>query len=175
MKEILITAFVSYCLLGGLVAQDDDQYSGAKFRRWSAVVSDMDSSIHLFRDILGFELGSLTTDPNSSYVYEMFGIDTSITTRHATFHAGVSKRVLSIIEVPGVDLPVPSSSPRMSAALINANGRFDEIVKRLINDGYVVLEPHDLNKVGIEIGFMDRDGHWYALYEYPYKGSNFKE
>ena len=155
------------------VAQADDPnpYRGAELRRWSAVVSDLDETIHLYTEILGFELGDVTTDPKTSYVYEVFNISRDITTRHATFHAGAKKRVLSVVEVPGVKLPMPPQSPRMSVTLLNANGRFDEIVTRLIDEGYETMEPHALGATGIEIGFIDRDGHLYALYEYPYKGA----
>ena len=141
-------------------------YTGAEFRRWSAVVSDIDETIRLYRDILGFELGSLTVDPKDSYVYTIFNIDRSITTRHATFDAGDKKRVLSVVEVPGIDLPRPPQSPRTSVALINANGRFDEIVRLLDANGYEVFESHPLGENGIEVGFLDRDGHLYSLYEF---------
>lgn len=63
-------------------------------------------------------------------------------------------RVLSIVEVPAL--------PRMPIALFNANGRFDE--------GYETIVPRALGENGIEMGFIDNDGHLYALYEYPYLG-----
>lgn len=155
------------------VAASDDAkpYEGPDLRRWSAVVSDLDRTVHLYTSILGFELGDVTTDPETSYVYEVFNISRDVTTRHATFHAGDKKRVLSIVEVPGVDLPQPPQRPRMSVALINANGRFDEIYARLVEEGYETLHPHALGAEGIEVGFLDRDGHLYALYEYPYRGN----
>jgi catechol 2,3-dioxygenase-like lactoylglutathione lyase family enzyme len=155
------------------VAESKESYAGAEFRRWSAVVSDLDEAIHLYSDILGFELGDVEEDPKTSYVYEMFSIDPGITTRHAMFHAGEKKRVLTVVEVPGVKLEKPPQSPRMSVALYNANGRFDEIVRQLIAEDYRVLTPRTLGDNGMEIGFIDNDGHLHALYEYPYTGSEF--
>lgn len=153
-----------------VVAEESDSYRGAELRRWSAVVADLDRTIHLYTNILGFELGDVSTDPKTSYVYEVFNIRRDITTRHATFHAGDKKRVLSIVEVPGIKLPMPPQSPRMSVALLNANGRFDEIYAQLIEEDFVTMKPHALGASGIEVGFVDRDGHLYALYEYPYNG-----
>jgi len=151
-------------------AEAPERYDGPDLRRWSAVVSDLDETIRLYTEILGFELGDVSVDSKTSYVYEIFNISTDITTRHATFHAGDKKRVLSVVEVPGIDLPKLPQSPRMSVALINANGRFDEIYARLAREGYEVLPTHALGDKGIEVGFIDRDGHLYALYEYPYEG-----
>jgi len=151
----------------------DSSYQGVEFRRWSPIVSNLDETIHLYVDILGFELGSVTVDPKTSYVFEVFAIDRDVTTRHATFDAGDEKRVLSVVEVPGAKVRT-DNLPRMSAVLLNARGHFDEIVRRLIEEGYQTLTPHKLGKNGIEIGFIDRDGHLYALYEFPYKGSDHK-
>ena len=153
--------------------QAESSYSGVEFRRWSAIVSDLDEAIFLYTEILGFELGDVSEDPKTSYVYEMFAIDQNITTRHAMFHSGTTQRALTVVEVPGVKLPRPPQSPRLSVALYNANGRFDEIVAALLKRKYQVLTPRALGQDGIEIGFIDTDGHLHALYEYPYKGKQF--
>ncbi len=167
--QLLLAIAVVTCVPSAL-GQETGSYQGPELRRWSAVVSDLDETIHLYTDILGFELGEVSTDPKTSYVYEIFNISPSVTTHHATFHAGEKKRVLSVVEVPGTRLPALPDNPRMSVALINANGRFDEILKKLTEEGYTTMKPHALGSSGIEVGFVDRDGHLYALYEYPYAG-----
>jgi catechol 2,3-dioxygenase-like lactoylglutathione lyase family enzyme len=170
---ILIFVVTAATAAAESAAEKDAPYAGVEFRRWSAIVSNLDEAIHLYSDILGFELGEIAVDPKTSYVYEMFAIDPEITTRHAMFHAGDKKRVLTVVEVPGITLQKPPQSPRMSVALFNANGRFDEIIKQLIAENYQVLTPRKLADTGIEIGFIDNDGHLHALYEYPYTGSDF--
>ncbi len=149
----------------------EEPYDGPQFRRWSAVVSDLDETIHLYTKVLGFQLGTVSVDPQTSYVYEVFNIDRGIATRHATFHAGALKRVMSVVEVPGLDPARLPESPRAGVALINANGNFDAIVARLKAGNYETLQPHRLGANGIEVGFLDRDGHMYALYEFPYEGA----
>ena len=151
---------------------DTDEYTGARFRRWSPVVADIDETVRLFRDILGFELGEITTDPPTSYVYEVFGLDPERPVRHATFHAGEQQRVLSVVEVPGARITRKPGAPRMAAALFNANGRFDTIVAALREADYELLQPHRLGSNGIEIGFIDANGHLFALYEIPYAGEH---
>ncbi|XUU59617.1 VOC family protein [Erythrobacter sp. HA6-11] len=145
-------------------------YSGATIRRWSPIVSDMDRAIELYRDILGFELARIYEDPPESYVFEIYGIAAGTKTRHAMFNAGDDMRVLSVVEVPDLERLRATEAPRMSALLVNANGRFDEIVAMLRDRDYRLLSPHKLGANGIEMGFVDYDGHLYALYEIPYSG-----
>lgn len=151
-------------------AEEKQPYAGSIIRRWSPLVSDMDRAIELYRDILGFELARLYEDQPDSYVFEIFDIERGTTTRHAIFDAGEDKRVLSVVEVPGMTANRAGESPRMSVLLVNANGRFDEIVGLLKERGYAMLNPHSLGPNGIEVGFIDGDGHLYSLYEIPYEG-----
>lgn len=167
MHRALTPAFaVSLLLTGSVVAQE--QPSSPEVRRWSPVVSDLDETIHLYRDILGFELGRITTDDVDSYAFTVFNIDPSTTPRHAVFHSDKEQRALSVVEVPGVSFQRDDKDVRPAATLINANGRFDAIIARLRAEGYTVFEPHKLGEDGIEGAFLDRDGHLYALYEIPY-------
>ena len=133
------------------------------------MVSDLNETVHLYRDILGFELGELKTDGVDSYVYSVFNIDPYVRPRHAVFHSATEQRALSVVEVPGVNFTPAQDALRPAATLINANGRFDLIMDMLRAEGYTVFEPHELGENGIEGGFLDRDGHLYALYEIPYR------
>lgn len=58
-----------------------EPYTGAKIRRWSPIVSDMDRAIELYRDILGLELARVYEDAPESYVFEIYGIEPGTTTR----------------------------------------------------------------------------------------------
>jgi len=177
IRVITTLLLIVICSVPVAYAQDnasaESPYRGVEFRRWSAVVSDLDETIHLYTEILGLELGDVSIDSTNSYSYEVFAIDKSLQVRHATFHAGELKRALSVVEVAGIELPRPPQAPRLSIALFNAKGRFDEIVDQLIEQGYQTMTPHQLGESGKEIGFLDKDGHLYALYEYPYQGSKY--
>lgn len=165
-----IRMLVSLLCLVALAQSQLAWSEGAGFRRWSPVVSNLEDTIHLYTDILGFELGEVSTDPPESYVYKVFNVPPGVVTRHAVFHDGDQKRVLSIVEIPGLP-PQETEGVRRSLTLFNARGRFDAIVKMLKADGYETLPPQALGSSGIEMGFFDRDGHLYALYEIPYQGS----
>lgn len=149
--------------------EDAKVYQGVKVRRWSAVTANLDATIALYTEVLGMELGSVTTDPSDSYVYDTFNIDPVTVTRHAVFHAGEDRRAISVVEYAGVNLNIPQS-PRTNVLLLNANGRFDTIVTSLRRRGYKTMPVHALGSNGVELAFTDRNGHLYALYEIPYQG-----
>ena len=172
MRALIRTIVAGILITTSAQAQEPaaDAYQGAIIKRWSPVVSDLDRAIHLYRDILGFELARVFEDQPDSYVYPIFNITPGTTTRHAIFNAGEEQRVLSVVEMPGMEASRVSEAPRMSALLVNANGRFDEIVALLRMHDYALLPFHKLGENGIEVGFQDADGHLYALYQVPYDG-----
>ena len=165
---LVLTFALGVFAAGGAAQAQDRTATSPEVRRWSPVVSDLDEAIHLYRDILGFELGEIKTDDVDSYVYTAFNIDPAVRPRHAVFHSALEQRALSVVEVPGVDFSQPPDAVRPAATLINANGRFDIIVERLRAAGYTVFDTKRLGEDGIEGAFLDRDGHLYALYEIPY-------
>lgn len=148
------------------VAQEAEIYEGSYIRRPTLMVKDMDQSLSLYRDILGFQLGNLKVDHAESYAYTVFNIPQGTEIRHATFDTDKEKRVLSLVEVKSMPNRTEHNL-RTSTVLINANGRLTEILSQLESDGYMILPEHKLGETGKEVGFIDRDGHLIVLYEFP--------
>lgn len=142
-------------------------YTGAYIRRPTLVVHDMEGALRLYRDILGLKLGRLGQDDPESYVYTTFNIPKRTPVMHATMDTDKGGRVLSLVEVKSMIVPNSKNMLRTSAIMINANGRLDEIRKRLIKDGFTVYPNHKLGRTGTEFAFIDADGHLIALYEFP--------
>ena len=130
------------------------------------MVSDMDTALRLYRDILGFKLGSLKQDPPDSYVFTAFNIPAGTDVMHATFDTDVEKRALSLVEVKSMPA-LASNGLRTSTILVNANGRLDEILSALNAENYEILPSHPLGKTGTEVGFIDKDGHLIVVYHFP--------
>ena len=141
-------------------------YTGSYIKRPTLVVSDMDKALSLYRDILGFTLGSLKKDPPDSYVYTAFNIPPGTDVMHATFDTDVEKRALSLVEVKSMPKK-PDTGLRTSTILVNANGRLDEILSALKAANYTILPSHPLGKTGTEVGFLDHDGHLIVVYHFP--------
>ena len=148
-------------------------YDGGYFKRQAIVVSDMERALTLYRDTLGFTLHSLTQSSETSYSYEVFNIPREASIRFATLDAGdVQIRTLALIEVTGVDL-APHTGIRRAAAVINASGRYEQIVASLGEMGLEHMQPRPLGDPnsprgqGIELGFLDWDGNLVVIYEFP--------
>ncbi|MEO1038484.1 MAG: VOC family protein [Pseudomonadota bacterium] len=151
----------------------ETEYSGSYFKRQAIVVSDMDRALTLYRDVLGFQLHSLTTSGENSYSYEVFNIPREASMRFATLDAGeVQIRTLALLEVNGVELP-QKTGIRTAAAVINANGRYEEIYAEVQAMGLHTISPRALGDpnsergAGIELGFLDWDDNLIVLYQFP--------
>jgi len=148
-------------------------YDGAYFKRQAIIVSDMDRALTLYRDILGFELHSLTQSGPDSYSYEVFNIPREASIRFATLDGGaVQVRTLALIEVTGIELQ-PLTGIRRAAAVIDAHGRYEAIVEAIDALGLDRVEPRALGRAdsergqGIELGITDWDGNLIVIYEFP--------
>jgi len=155
------------------IAQDEAGYAGSFFKRQAIVVSDMERALTLYRDVLGFELHSLTQSSEDSYSYDVFNIPREASIRFATLDAGETQiRTLALIEVTGVDLE-PQSGVRRAAAVINVNGRYDAVLAGVDEMGLDRAEPRALGDPdsergqGVELGFTDWDGNLVVIYQFP--------
>lgn len=151
---------------GASPAVEAAPYNGSYIRRPTIVVSDMESSLALYRDILGFRLGSLKEDPKDSYVYEAFNIPIDAIAMHATLDSDNEKRTLSLVEYKGLERVDVLNAIRRAAVLVNVNGRFGEVKAQLEDGGYHLLSPHRLGESGVEMGFLDPDGHLVVIYQF---------
>lgn len=162
----MIAAAIALAIFSYAHADDVAGYDGSYIRRPTLVVSDMDASLALYRDILGFRLGSLKEDPKNSYVFEAFNIPLHATAMHATLDSDDEKRTLSLVEYRDLEPINMREGVRRAAVLVNANGRFDEIRDALKAAGIYILSPHKLGENGIEMGFLDPDGHLIVIYDF---------
>jgi catechol 2,3-dioxygenase-like lactoylglutathione lyase family enzyme len=146
-------------------------YDGPLVKRTALVVSNIDRSLTVYRDLLGFQLNSLTQSGPNSYSYEVFALPRDVPIRFATLNSGPDQqRSLALIESAGID-PYPADQPRPAALVINANGRFDDILAGARAMGLTVIEPRPLisqtQGEGIEGAFLDHDGHLIVIYQFP--------
>ena len=136
-------------------------------KRPNLVVSDIERSLTLYRDILGLTASDISTSSPTSYSYPVFKIPEGTTIRGATLHEPGEQRVLALTELASLDLPTPSPAPHMSAVVIGVTdleAKFEEI-KAL---GLETTEPKIAGGVDfdfVEQAFVDFDGHLIVLYE----------
>lgn len=170
---ILLSLCIYSC---GSLEQSSDDVDNAKqtkdaqgvlFKRSNLVVSDMDRSLTIYRDILGFTLNSaIETSDSDSYSYPVFKIPKSAKIRFVTMDTQAQERTLALTEVTGYELPKPSI-PLMSALVI----KVDDIIATIEKISALGLETTAIKLVPGESynykeqAFVDFDGHLIVLYE----------
>ena len=150
----------------------DAPYAGSYYKRQLYVVTDMERALALWRDVIGFQPGAITTSGPNSYSRDVFNIPPEAQMRFCSLSAGPTQvRTLALLEVKGVALPAKTGI-RTTGAVINANGRLAEIITKAKAMGLTVFGPRVLPSPtqgdGTEQGFLDWDGNVIVLYEYPH-------
>ncbi len=146
----------------------DEPYTGANFKRVTLVVSDIDRSLGIYRDILGFQLDGVMESSAESYSYPVFRIDPKAKIRFATLSAGPEQvRTMALTEVTGIELAKPGR-PFMTASVIRVDD-LDGTFEKLEALGLEIVAPTISERPGEfkfkEQAFVDFDGHLIVLYQ----------
>ncbi len=136
------------------------------YKRITLVVADIERSLQVYRDILGFQINSLTDSDDDSYSYPVFKIPKEARIRFATLDSPSQERTLGLTEVKGCPLPSPQA-PIMSASVIKVE-KLSKVIEEIQALGLETTEPEtDGNDqfTFLEQAFIDFDGHLIVLYE----------
>ncbi len=139
------------------------------FKRTTLVVADMDRSLGIYCDILGFTLHTPVSESGpDSYSYPVFRIPPEAKIRFVTLDSRTQERTLALTEVTGVPLPRPSQ-PLMSAAVIRVPN-IAAAMEKIRALGLETTEPKTVRTPDgklsfIEQAFVDFDGHLIVLYQ----------
>ena len=141
--------------------------TGLLFKRTTLLVADLDRSLGLYRDVLGFTVDGISESSPDSYSYPVFRLPPTARLRFATLNSPSQQRTLGLTEVRGTELPGPGQGPISSAAVI----RVDDLaatVHRAAALGLTTTEPRTVanaNARFTEQALVDFDGHLIVLYE----------
>ncbi|MEI6668197.1 MAG: VOC family protein [Acidobacteriota bacterium] len=136
-------------------------------KRPNLVVSNIERSLKVYRDILGFKVFAVDPSSAESYSYPVFQFPKSGKLRMATLSTESAVRILALTELTGAPLP-PKSTPHRDAVVIEVRG-IDQIMGRIKAEGLTVVPPKTSKTpegmTFIEQAFEDYDGHLIVLYE----------
>lgn len=139
---------------------------GVLFKRATILVADIDRSLQVYRDILGFEVFQISESSEDSYSYPVFKIPKEAKIRFATLSSPTQVRTLALTEVKGIELPKPAV-PLMTACVIKVND-LEGVMEKIEALGLEVTETEvDGNDEFTfkEQAFIDFDGHLMVLYQ----------
>lgn len=170
VRSALVAGLLALAPLAVSAQTADPDYAGSYYKRQLYVVTDMERALTLWRDVLGFQPGAITTSGPNSYSREVFNIPAEARMRFATLSAGALQvRTLALLEVTGAPL-APKTGIRTTGAVVDARGRLAEIVERAKAMGLTVMSRRELKSergTGTEQALLDWDGNVIVLYEFP--------
>lgn len=140
--------------------------TNVRFQRANFVVSNLEKSLTLYRDILGMHIEFTKDSPDDSYSYDVFGIDPSLPLGFAVLGTATQPRVMALTEIRGAELPDPGL-PRRAAIVLHVDN-IDNVVNNCKAAGLHVyredkLETND-GRTGREFGILDFDGNLIVIY-----------
>ena len=136
-------------------------------KRPCLLVSDLDRSLQLYRDILGFRLDYLAAASPQSYLYTVFQLPPTAQLRFATLSSAQEDRALALTEVTGITLPPPV--PPFRGATVIQVAAVPPLRAAIAALGLKLLPPSHFtappNLAFTEQGIYDFDGHLLVLYD----------
>jgi catechol 2,3-dioxygenase-like lactoylglutathione lyase family enzyme len=136
-------------------------------KRPCLIVADLERSLTLYRDLLGFRLDYASEASPDSYLYAAFGFPQHAQLKFAALSTDCEPRSLALTEAKNIDLP-PPSLPHRAATVI----RVPEVAPLIAKIGQLELKivrassftaPPNLRFT--EQAFCDWDGHLIVLYD----------
>lgn len=172
LTNVVAVLFGFFLAAGTAFAQENDDEAPlerlAPIHRHSMLVSDLERSLTLYRDVLGLTVSRVTETPADSYSYRFFNIEPGAMKRFAYLDGEAGHRnVLGLGEVPGIELKLPDS-PR-SVAYVQTVADVEGVKAQVEALGLETIPPvefmsREAGKPGMEFGIIDFDGHLILVY-----------
>jgi catechol 2,3-dioxygenase-like lactoylglutathione lyase family enzyme len=136
-------------------------------KRPCLIVADLERSLVLYRDILGFRLDYISAASPNSYLYPVFGLPEQAKLTFAALSTESEPRALALTEVKGIELTPPS--PPYRTALVIRVSNLAATIEKIRDLQLPVIEPNSFttppNLQFTEQAFCDRDAHVIMLYQ----------
>jgi catechol 2,3-dioxygenase-like lactoylglutathione lyase family enzyme len=141
------------------------------YKRITLCVADLERSLKIYRDILGFTINYIQPSEKDSFSYPVFNIPKEAKLNFATLDSPTQERTFALTEIKGVVLP-KQEGIKMSASVIKVDDLKEVVskVKALGLETTNIKTDSSDQYTFIEQAFVDFDGHLIVLYELLEKG-----
>ena len=136
------------------------------FKRPCILIQDLQQSLSLYQDVLGFKLTYQSPAGEDSYLYKLFNLPAKATITFASLDSPTQDRALALTEVKNVD---PSFfQPPSRVALVTQVDSVETVIKQVQNLDLTVLPLNQFKTESklkfSEQGIHDFDGNLLVLY-----------
>ncbi len=141
------------------------------YKRITLCVADLERSLKVYRDILGFKINYIKPSEKDSFSYPVFNIPNEADINFATLDSPSQERTFALTEIKGVPLP-KHEGIHMAASVIKVDDLID-VISQITALGLRTTDVKtDENEYAtfIEQAFVDFDGHLIVLYQLMEKG-----
>lgn len=136
--------------------------------RPNLLVADLDRSLSVYRDILGFRVNVVLPLAEDSYMYPLFNVAPDASMRLVFLGSGPGQfGALGLTEVKGITLPERDPEAMYEdAVIIEVSDGLPEIVQKLRDAGLETGEPRELEgPPRTDFAFTDHDGHRIVVFQ----------
>jgi catechol 2,3-dioxygenase-like lactoylglutathione lyase family enzyme len=138
-------------------------------KRPALVVDNLERSLEIYRDILGFKVQFIKASASNSYSYDVFNIPRHIAMRFATLTAdGPDVSIFGLIEAPGARAKPSNDDIRSSTVVIHVDDLDGAVAALKTRSDVTIMPPFALTtqdgRTGHEVCMIDPDGHAILLY-----------
>ena len=142
-------------------------HASPDLKRINLIVSDLDRSLEIYRDVIGMEVFEIKNSKKGSYAYKVFNLPKNAEMRFASLNVGSKSRGFSLTEIKNTELP-SLDGIKMTTAVIQVEGLreiYKKIVKMNLNSTAIDEDLTPEGEIFAEFSFTDYDGHLVVLYE----------
>ncbi|MEM7703902.1 MAG: VOC family protein [Pseudomonadota bacterium] len=170
--KLLKLAILAQLLLTATLAQAQKNSAPverlAPVYRHTILVTDLERSLTLYRDVLGMEVSKINQSGEDSYSAVFFNMPRGSQKRFA-YLSGEDGRenILGLAEVPGLELP--RNNGIRTAAWVQTVADVEGVMEQVQAMGLELVEPiefvsRESGTPGLEAGVIDFDGHLIMFY-----------
>ena len=139
---------------------------GLHLKRPCLLVSDLERSLKIYRDILGFRLDYQSPADPGSYLYTVFALPATATLTFAALSTPNESRALALAEVKGIEFP-PAQPPYRAGLVVQVDS-LAAILAQWKALNLPICPPNHFtasDRRFTEQGVFDCDRHLLILYE----------
>lgn len=167
-RPTLATALLGLLLAAGAARSETAPAAPeVALKRVNLLVRDMQRSLAIYRDVLGFRVFQCSESSPQSFSYPVFRIPAQAKLLFCTLDSSTEVRALALTQVTGVELPAHPPL-HLSAPVIRVQ-QLDEVLAKLKAAGLEVVGPRRSKTAEghefTELAFTDPDGHLIVLYQ----------